>query len=127
MRKKHNKSLTKKEIMENVCREVRQETVKKYGTNLAGHCIEASETIKDRLNKEGIEANTVEGWCEFEKDVGYTNFPFDPHTWTEAFIDSEYYYLDVTADQFAYAIIEEIPPVIIGKMPDYMSYLKPVF
>lgn len=110
-----------------ICQKTRKEMVEKYGKNLTGRCIEAAKKIRDELLNEDIAAYTVEGWCEFEQDIGFTNTPFDPHTWTEVLLGSDFYYIDVTVDQFSYAMIEKIPPIIIGEMPDYMSYVKPYF
>ncbi len=96
------------------------------GTELAGHCIEASEYIVAILKSLGYEqAKTVEGYCLYDNGDFCSDVPYDPHTWAE--LDG--YYLDVTADQFNYGMIEEneFAPICIKLgLPHGIVINKPV-
>lgn len=87
---------------------VRKWMVDHYGTgvNLAGHCIEASGLLCSIIQLLGIEAETMEGWVRYDDDR-YCSVPYDAHTWVEARIDGNTYYIDVTADQFNYGMDPE--------------------
>ena len=76
------------------------------GVNLAGHCIEASELIVSILDILGVNAETVEGWVRYD-DTRYCEYPYDAHTWVEVVNDDQWYYIDVTADQFNYGMNPE--------------------
>lgn len=89
---------------------------------LYGKCIEASDKIVELLNKEGIDAKTIEGWCLYDFDDGCSDRPYDEHTWVEL---KDGTYIDVTATQFQSFIDEDIPEIIIGDKPYYMSYEEP--
>lgn len=68
------------------------------GTNLCGHCIEASEYLEVLLRHYGISAvKQVEGYCLWEDECYGSDRPYDDHTWVEI---GNQYYLDITADQF---------------------------
>lgn len=74
------------------------------GTDLAGHCIEASEYIVAILKSLGFaQAKTVEGYCLYDNGDFCSDVPYDPHTWVEL----EGLYLDVTADQFNCGMFRE--------------------
>lgn len=106
-----------------VAKLVREYMENKYGpgTNLCGHCIEASEKIVNSLNELDIQAKTVEGWCIYEDDSTCTDRCYDEHTWVEAYG----LYIDVTADQFNSCMINKLKPVYVGRRPDCMVYEKP--
>ena len=111
---------------------VRKHFVMQYGsgTNLCGHCIEASETLQTILKLMGINSYTVEGWCEFDDEYYGSDRPYDPHTWLElAGKPGRQLYVDITADQFNPGMYAENKyPEIIIKMglPHGMSYDEPV-
>lgn len=111
----------------NTARAVRNEMVCKYGADLAGHCIEASDIIVERLaDKFGLEAVAVEGWCKFDDEYYGSDRPWDPHTWVE--IPSLGLYVDVTADQFNSGMYaeNEFDSVIVCKgLPNGMQYEEP--
>lgn len=112
-----------------IAAEVREKMVGLYGdgTDLCGHCIEASEKIAERIREElGIEAITVEGWCRFDDDAYGSDRPWDPHTWVE--VPSLGLYVDVTADQFNFGMERKnkFPGVIVQKgLPYGMIYDEP--
>lgn len=112
-----------------IATKVRQELEEKYGEDLAGNCIEASEMITAHLSCElGVAAKTVEGWCQFDDECYGSDRPWDPHTWAE--IPSVNLYIDVTADQFNYgmAIKNEYPSVIVQQnLPHGMRYDEPTW
>lgn len=89
------------------CNLVRKWMVEHYGEgiNLAGHCIEASDLIVDILGIASVKgAQSVEGWVTYDDDM-YSIVSYDPHTWVEVHSDSgDFYYIDVTADQFNYGM-----------------------
>lgn len=87
---------------------------KVYGTetDLAGHCIEASEYIVAILKTLGYnQAKTVEGWCLYDDPAGCSDRDYDAHTWTE--LDG--LYLDVTADQFNPYMDEAFEEIIMSE------------
>lgn len=101
------------------------ETLYGVGTDLAGHCIEASETIAAILTTCGAKCKVVEGWCEFDDEYYGSDRPYDPHTWVEI----GKVYLDVTADQFNPGMYPEnkYPPVLVNLgLPHGMSYREPI-
>ena len=117
--------VTDKSKTYNICKQVRDELVNKYGEDfLYGKCIEASDKIVELLNKEGIDAKTVEGWCVYDDDSGCSDRPYDEHTWVEL---EDGTYIDVTATQFQSFIEDDIPDIIIGNIPYYMSYNEPQY
>lgn len=110
-------------VVQKIATQVRDEIVDKYGAdNLYGKCIEASDKIKELLDKEGIDSHTVEGWCIYSEDASCSDRPYDEHTWVEL---NDGTYIDVTATQFQSFVDEEIPDIIIGDMPNYMTYEEP--
>lgn len=119
------------DIFYQIAKEVRSLFEKEYGTgtDLCGHCIEASELIAKAIQeKTGIDAVTVEGWCRFDDEYYGSDHPWDPHTWVE--VPSLGLYIDVTADQFNYGMYEEneYGPVEIRKgLPHGMCYEEPTF
>lgn len=108
---------------------VRKEFEEKYGLNLAGHCIEASEIIAARISSQlGLDAVTKEGWCRFDEESYGSDHPWDPHTWVE--IPSMNLYVDVTADQFNYGMYEEnqFPAILLHSgLPAGMQYEEPTW
>lgn len=86
------------------------------GVNLAGHCIEASDLIASILSLLDSEARVVEGWVLYD-NTQYCSTPYDAHTWVEVKVGTDWYYLDVTADQFNYGMDPEFrfPPIILQK------------
>ena len=113
-------------IIQEIATQVRKEMVDKYGegTDLAGHCIEASDRIVDLLTNSDIEAKTVEGWCIYDDDYYGSDRPYDEHTWVEL---NDGTYIDVTADQFNDGMYteNELPKIIIGNIPNCMVYNEP--
>lgn len=109
--------------------EVRKEMENLYGTDtdLCGHCIEGSEKLAARINKEtDFYAVTKEGYCSYDDGSFCSDVPYDPHTWVE--IPKDNIYLDVTADQFNYGMYleNEFSPVMICYgLPHGMSYEEP--
>ena len=67
----------------------------------------------------------MEGYCLYDNGDFCSDVPYDPHTWAE--LDG--YYLDVTADQFNYGMIEEneFAPICIKLgLPHGIVINKPV-
>lgn len=97
------------------------------GTDLAGHCIEASEYIKQILLSFGIlGVETVEGWCQYDDEYYGSDRPYGEHTWVEI---NHKCYIDVTADQFNPGMYKEneYNPIIIQRgLPHGMRYTEPV-
>lgn len=100
--------------------------VDKYGigTNLAGHCIEASDRIVELLAEIDVKAKAVEGWCIYDDEYYGSDRPYDEHTWVEL---EDGYYIDVTADQFNPGMWEgnELEEIVIGRKPTCMVYDEP--
>ena len=123
------KSLVKEErTIRDMLKTVRKYLEDKYGTgtNLTGHCIEASELVILLLKSMNYrDAKAVEGWCSFDDEYYGSDRPYDPHTWVEC----GKYYIDVTADQFNPGMWgnHQFKPVIfkVG-LPHGMSYTEPV-
>lgn len=108
----------------NICKEIRNEIVSKYGEdNLYGKCIEASDKIVEKLKDIGIKASTIEGWCIYDDDSSCSDRGYDEHTWVEL---TDGTYIDVTATQFEYFMYDDIPEIIIGEKPEYMIYDEPI-
>ena len=111
---------------------VRKAMISEYGdgTNLCGHCIEASEILQTLYSWLGIKSKTVEGWCEFDDEYYGSDRPYDPHTWLEIPNSSGApLYVDVTADQFNAGMFSEnrYPGMIINLgLPHGMTYSEPV-
>lgn len=105
------------------CRMVRHNFEKKYGEDLQGKCIEASETIQKMLLEKGIETKLVEGWCHYDDSSTCSDRDYDEHTWLEC----DGLYIDITADQFSYFIDEKIPKILVGDKPYYMKYEEPKY
>lgn len=101
------------------------------GTDLAGHCIEASQLITTILNRFVARIpnevfKTVEGWCEYDDEYYGSDVPYDPHTWVES---NTGYYIDVTADQFNPGMCNEneFKGIIFQTgLPHGMTYTEPV-
>ena len=100
-----------------------------YGEDLAGKCIESSEKVVEYLSSQlGLDAVTVEGWCQFDDECYGSDRPWDPHTWAE--IPSLNLYIDITADQFNYGMAREneFPPVLVcSGLPHGMRYDEPTW
>lgn len=123
----YQKENFRKELLE-VATDIRNKMVElytdKYGLNLCGKCIEASDLIVEKLAKKGIEAKTVEGWCIYEDDSSCSDRCFDEHTWVEC----KNYYIDVTADQFNSCMINALADIYVTEdRPSCMVYEKPTF
>lgn len=111
---------------------VRIMMVKQYGagTNLAGHCIEASEFIATAINivfKDKV-AQTVEGWCLYDDEDYGSDRPYSEHTWVSTRLKG-FEYLDVTADQFNVAMdsSNEFKNIVYGhKLPHGIMLEQPV-
>ena len=76
----------------------------------------------------GIQAKTVEGWCQFDDEHYGSDRPWDPHTWIE--IPDLNLYIDITADQFNYGMAKEneYGPVIVQQgLPHGMRYDEPTW
>ena len=99
-RKPHAKIYeTDEEMVKDILKAAREYIVGNFGTgtNLCGHCIEASVLIKNLLKIAKLgNAEIIEGWIEYDcKDYGSSR-PWDAHTW----VKWKNYILDITADQF---------------------------
>lgn len=111
-----------------VAKLVRNVLEAKYGTgtDLAGTCIEASETLAAIYRELGFKGvKTVEGWCMFDDDSCCSDRPYDEHTWVEL---SGKIYVDITADQFNPGMYLEnkFKPIIICEgLPHGMCYDEP--
>lgn len=110
-----------------IARSVRKEMVEKYGEFLGGKCIEASDRIVEKLSTVlGVEAVTVEGWCQYDDECYGSDRPWDEHTWVE--VPSLGLYIDVTADQFNYGmdVENEYPEILVREgLPHGMRYNEP--
>lgn len=105
---------------------VRSEVVSKYGEgNIHGSCIEASEMISKELTKHGIKNQTIEGWCQYDDESYGSDRPYDEHTWVEIVHQGKTIILDVTLDQFQAGIDEDIPPIYVGELPEFLVYDEP--
>lgn len=118
--------------LEPICllaRSVRDEMVERYGPDLQGKCIEASERLVKRLSESlNLEAITVAGWCRFDDEHYGSDRPWDPHTWVE--IPTLNLYVDITADQFNWGMFTEndySPVTICQGLPHGMQYNEPTW
>ena len=96
------------------------------GTDLAGHCIEASSLIESILKELGFDAKSIEGWCSYDDECYGSDRPYDEHTWVEC----NGYYIDATADQFnpGMDIDNNFNKVIVHKgLIHNMSYEEPEY
>jgi len=112
------------ELVIKIAHEVRTALEEKYEW-LGGRCIEASDTIVDRLTVHGIKGKAVEGWCVYDFFETCTNRPYDEHTWVEATIEGKIVCIDITATQFEPYIDAFIPKVIIGEKPYFLQHTEP--
>ena len=118
-----------KEMVEHIAKAVRNYMEVSYGTgtDLAGHCIEASEYIEKIVKYFGYkDIKSVEGWCLFDSEDYGSDRPYDEHTWIE--LNQGKIYVDVTADQFNPGMYMEnqFEPIIINKgLPEGMRYEEP--
>lgn len=112
-------------IIQTIAIQVRREMEGKYGDQLYGKCIEASERIVSLLREKGLPARTVEGWCIYDQYYSCSDQPFDAHTWVEVNLDRHELVVDVTATQFQAYIDDPIPDVYIGELPRYFQLEKP--
>lgn len=110
-----------------IAQSVRDEMIAIYGDDLQGKCIEASEKIVERILLDlGIEAITVEGWCQYDDECYGSDRPWDEHTWVE--MPELGLYIDVTAEQFNHGMFSEndYAAVIVCKgLPHGMRYDEP--
>lgn len=115
--------------VEKIANSMRNFMEKNYGveTDLAGHCIEASEYLAKILGCFNIRnTKVVEGYCLWENEDYGSDRPYDEHTWLE--IDSRYY-LDITADQFNVGFFDygHFKPVEFrARRPDEMHISRPI-
>lgn len=121
---KLNKAFDNPEVYK-VAQEVRNELDKKY-EDITGHCIEASDMIKERLGKLGIQSEVIEGYCIYDDDSSCTDRCYDEHTWV---IVNGNVYVDVTADQFNSCLYDcnQFPPVTISTIPECMVIEEPEY
>jgi len=102
-----------KTIVQQALEKVRQKMVAQYGvgTDLCGHCIEASDWIAEELIQSKMadrkDIRVVEGWCVYDDPCCCSDLFYDAHTWMEVIHTDTLYYLDVTADQFNANMFEE--------------------
>lgn len=83
--------------LKSLATKVRNDLEKEYGSDLTGHCVEASDNLLSALKAVGIAARIVEGWCVWDDDRWGSDTPYGEHTWVEL---QDGTYIDVTADQF---------------------------
>lgn len=118
-----------RKLLEKIAKIVRSlmEAMYGTGTDLCGHCIEASELICEALKTFGASnAKTVEGWCCFDDESYGSDRPWDEHTWVEI----GDIYVDVTADQFNPGMYKEneFEPIVIRKgLPYCMTREEPTW
>lgn len=98
------------------------------GTDLCGHCIEASEYLEKILRLYGLkDIKQVEGYCLWENEDYGSDRPYGEHTWLE--LGNGKYYLDITADQFNQAFFgkEHFKPIEFRcGVPKEMMHTEPV-
>ena len=121
---KLNKAFDNPEVYK-VAQEVRNELDKKY-EDITGHCIEASDMIKERLGRLGIQSEVIEGYCIYDDDSSCTDRCYDEYTWVVVNGDV---YVDVTADQFNSCLYDcnKFPPVTISTIPECMVIEEPEY
>lgn len=121
---KLNKAFDYPEVYK-IAQEVRSELDKKY-KDITGHCVEASDMIKERLDKLGIQSEVVEGYCVYDDDSSCTDRCYDEHTWVIADGDV---YVDVTADQFNSCLYDcnQFPAITISTIPECMVIEEPEY
>lgn len=112
------------ELLHKIGWEVRKE-LEEESNDLRGSSLYASELIISALKKERVSAKSVEGWCVYDEFTNYTNAHYDDHVWIEVADGKKVWYVDVTATQFQFQIDVNIPKVIVGERPYYMSYKEP--
>lgn len=121
-----------KDAIINTAKAVREFMVKSYGvgTDLAGHCIEASDYIVKIMRTIGYKNwKQVEGYCLYDNEDYGSDHPYDEHTWVQS--SDNKIYVDVTADQFNAGMFEEndFKDIIISNikngLPHGMRYDKP--
>lgn len=106
----------------NICNTVRDELVYKYDDELLmDKCIEVSEEIYNKLSELGYDVDIIDGYCIFDI-INDVNKTYAEHSWVELYDDNNIIYIDISASQFQKYINEDIPDIIIGNKPYYMSY-----
>lgn len=109
---------------------LRAALVKKYPQGLMGKCIEATDLLVNKLNQMGFKAKAIQVWALYE-NFGYVtgSQPYEEH-WI-CRVDSsksgnKWVYIDVTMDQFQWAMYEKLPPVYIGEVcPNWLLRREP--
>ena len=110
------------ETIKKIANLVREQIMFESGDDPTGYCVEASEMIIEELKMEGLKAELIEGWVQYDDPSTCTDRDHDEHSWVEC----EGYIIDVTGDQFDYFMEEPMPPVYIDKeIPHGWFYDEP--
>lgn len=101
----------------------------RYGKDLTGRCVEASNLITSHLSLYGfVRTREVSGWCLYDDPIGCSTRPYDEHTWVEAESTKlpKRLYIDITADQFNRYVDDKYSKInITKKLLHNMSYTEP--
>ena len=119
-----------------VVRQTRTEFENKYcthqegvidGHDMAGHCIEASEILVNKLTQRGYSCVIIEGWCQYDYYESCSDRSYDAHTWVEILKADGNLYVDVTGDQFDWGLEVEnhFGGAYIGETPVHMWVEEP--
>lgn len=120
----------RKRVLFNTAVQLRTVMVKRYPQGLIGKCIEATDTLVWKLNQLGFVAKAMQVWAlykRFDKCTG--SQPYEEH-WIcrvdNGVAGNRWVYIDITMDQFQWAMDKELPPVYVGGVcPNWMLRREP--
>ena len=107
----------------------RNNLIQKYGNNLMGKCIEASDTIVDIIEKKSngkLKAQAKQVWVLYENFEGCTDICYEEHWLVKVLVKGYPYYIDVTMDQFQWAFYRQLPEIYFErKLPNFYLVREP--
>lgn len=107
----------------------RKKLEQRYGTEIQlCNCIEVTDNLAAQIRKLGIPAEVAEGWIVYDEGGFCSDAPWDAHTWVEFRLNDEWYYADITADQYNFGMFpeNEFPPIVLCVgLPYGMQYAEP--
>ena len=124
-------SFTKSELdtIKNVAVSIKVQLNKKYGMkyeNLMGKCIEASDTLVEKLKLYGFNAEAKQVWCLYENFETCSNYCYEEHWIVKVTKGRDKVFIDLTIKQFQWAFFKELPSIYFSnKLPNFFLTRKP--
>ena len=117
------------ELLRKIALYERSRLRQKYGNDLMGKCIEASDTIVDLIAKKSngkIKAEAKQVWVLYENFESCTDICYEEHWIVKVLVKGCTYYIDVTMDQFQWAFNRKLPEIYFErKLPNFYLARKP--